>query len=97
MHKTYREIGLAVTKVWKYFELHKVGAYLAGHWIIPEDKVNPDSGNVYGTGKGYRQTIYIILAITGTIIAVIITLGILRYISKVPDPTSSLIHTAFGI
>jgi len=96
-HNTYREIGQSVKKVWRYFQLSDEGAYLEKERIIPEEEVVPDPHKGYGAGKGYRRTIYIVWTLTVAMIGVIITLGVLKFTSEVPEPTSSLIHTTFGV
>ena len=81
-HKTYHDVGQSVKKVWRYFELHELGAYLKDEFIIEEEKVHLDRDKGYGAGTGYIRTLWIVWSITGVMVVVIIGLGIIKLISE---------------
>jgi len=97
-HKTYREIGQAVKKVWRYFKLSEEGAYIEKERIIPEEEVALDPHKGYGAGKGYRRTLWIVWLMAFAMIALTILLGFLARISYVPkEEASKLISIIFSI
>ncbi len=77
-HRTYRDLGLSVQKVWKYFKLSEKGAYLENDSVINEKMIDNEKG--YGTGKGYIRTLVIIWTISIVFALFILALGILKNI-----------------
>ncbi len=100
-HKTYRNVGQSVKKVWRYFKLQEVGAYLENDRMIAEDVVNLDPDKGYGTGKGYILTLLIVWAMALAMMALTIILGILALTSEeskeVSNSAFSFIPPVFGI
>ena len=76
-HKTYVAIAEDMKNVWKYFELNKKGAYLAGDMILTKD------WEEIGKGSGYKKTLYILWAITISISIVLILFGLSRFIPNI--------------
>jgi len=52
-HDAYKDRGLNVQKVWRYFELNIESAYIQNEKIVEDGSVN--SGGGYGSGPGYKK------------------------------------------
>ena len=75
-HKAYADIGRIVQKIWAYFGLFDPGAYLPGDAILPDVLRDPKKG--FGQGRGYMRTLWVVWLVTGTMIALIVALGMFR-------------------
>ena len=75
-HNAYANMGRTVQKIWEYFGLFDPGAYLPEDSILPDILRDPRKG--FGRGLGHIRTLWLVWLVTGTIIAVIVALGIFR-------------------
>jgi len=72
-HKTYEKIGQQVVKIWKYFDLFQIGAY------IPGEQIMDSTALTFGRGPGYKYTLGIFWTITIITDLILIISGILHY------------------
>ncbi len=77
-HQTYAELGRDVQRIWRYFEMFQPGAYLKETSILPPYLDDVEKG--YGQGQGHKKTIRLAWMITITVIAILLTLGVLKII-----------------
>lgn len=75
-HVSYKAVGQDVVKIWEYFELFDIGAYL------PNDSILPEEARKHGTGSGYKKTLYILWAMTITVSVLLIGFGYSQLIIK---------------
>ncbi|MGC1379065.1 MAG: hypothetical protein WA821_22745 [Anaerolineales bacterium] len=75
-HKSYADLGKTVQKIWTHFKLFEQGAYLKDDAILPDILRDPQKG--FGQGQGYKRTLWLMWIITVAIMALILSLGILK-------------------
>lgn len=77
-HKAYSKLANTVLKIWEYFGLFQIGAYIENGAILDSSLKDPIEG--FGKGKGYKRTLSLIWSITIVMVVLILTLGVLKFI-----------------
>ncbi len=75
-HKAFTRLGHQVQKIWQYFGLFEVGAYLENETMKPPLLLDKQKG--FGQGQGYKKTILLIWFITLAMISVFTALALLK-------------------
>jgi len=75
-HQSYSDLGREVQKIWAYFGLFELGAYINKDTVIPSRLYDKDKG--YGQGQGHKKTLGLIWLTAIALLLVLLTLALLK-------------------
>jgi hypothetical protein len=75
-HRAYADLGRQVQKIWAYFGLFAIGAYLKNDTVVPARLYDKDKG--YGQGQGHKKTLGLIWLTAIALLLVLLTLALLK-------------------
>lgn len=75
-HDAYAELGRETQKIWAYFGLFEIGAYLKNDTVLSPQLQNDKTG--FGQGQGHKKTLNLIWLVTAALILILFTLALLK-------------------